>query len=109
MTGHDDDELTEAEFCALVGCPIPKPAPVDLHPVYQIDARVKNHARSGGGNLTTQGVALCNSFTLILKEFYDFAETVKNKKSKAKLLKLIESKETVAGDLIAAFHSGIIK
>lgn len=75
--------------------------------IYRISARVKNLARGADASLTPVGEALCNTYTHVLKELYDFAETVKNKKTKAKLLEILRKNEVMPGNFIAAVKNGV--
>jgi hypothetical protein len=77
--------------------------------IYKIAARVKNLARGPGISLTPQGEMLANTYTHILKSFYDFAEKIEDKKIKQELIELIRSKEGMPGDLIAAAGVGVNK
>lgn len=75
--------------------------------IYKISARVKNLARTGGGNLTDVGDMLCNTYTHVIKAFYDFSENIPDKETKIKLTDLIRRHEDMPGNFIAATHSGV--
>jgi hypothetical protein len=71
--------------------------------IYKLSARVKNLARdNGSAALTPVGEALCNVYTHVLKEFYDFAETIQDKSTKIKLINLIRKNEGMPGNLISS-------
>jgi hypothetical protein len=42
--------------------------------IYAISARVENHVATSNMDLTPVGRVLCNSYPLVLKELYDFAD-----------------------------------
>lgn len=70
--------------------------------IYKIVARVKNHARSKSATLTPVGDALCNTYTHVIKSFYDFANSLTDKNDKIRLIELIRKNETMPGDFIMA-------
>lgn len=67
--------------------------------LYKIAARVKNLARDYDASLTPMGEKLCNGYILILKDLYDFAETLPEA-SKIKLIDLLRSKEDFPRSII---------
>jgi hypothetical protein len=67
--------------------------------LYAIDARVKNLARDWDASLTPMGVILCNHFTFVLKDLYDFSETLTNK-DKEKLQEILRSHEGMPRKII---------
>ena len=67
--------------------------------IYAIAARIKNLARDYDANLTPLGEQLCNLYTHVIKDFYEFAETLPEP-HKTKLMELIESKEGFCRDVI---------
>ncbi|CAK9253115.1 unnamed protein product [Sphagnum jensenii] len=76
--------------------------------IYKVSARIKNAARMAvKANLTPQGDMLANSFTHIVKAFYDFAETVSDKETKLRLIALTRKQEEVPANLIAALSAGM--
>lgn len=75
--------------------------------IYKISARVKNLARGGNASLTEQGEMLCNTYTHVVKAFYDFAEKIDDKNTKIQLIQLIRSHENMPGNLIAAAGAGV--
>lgn len=75
--------------------------------IYKIKARVSNLARGGNASLTPQGEMLCNTYTHVMKAFYDFADKVADKNVKISLLKLIRLQEGMPGTLIAAAGVGV--
>lgn len=70
--------------------------------IYKIKARVANLARADGGALTPVGDMLCNLFVHVLKELYDFADTIHDEKMKIKLISLIQKHENMPSKLINA-------
>ena len=71
--------------------------------IYKIAARVKNLARiDGSASLTPAGEALCNTYVHVLKSFYDFADSLKDKDVKDKLYDLIRNNENMPRNLISA-------
>ncbi len=76
--------------------------------IYKLSARIKNLARSGAGaNLTPAGDVLCNSYTHVMKSFYNFAETIQDKDLKIKLHDLVRANEGVPAQIIAALGAGV--
>ena len=70
--------------------------------LYKIAARVKILAVSHfNANLTPIGVCLCNTYVHVLKEFYDFADTIADPTIKKNLQKLIKSKEDMPANFIS--------
>jgi uncharacterized protein (UPF0305 family) len=119
------ESMSEEELAAYFKEPLPKKAkkeavkPIDKmsleeiqdweskqdnsNDIYKISARVKNLARSDGqAALTPVGDALCNIYTHVLKSFYDFADTIQDKETKIRLIKLIQSQEGMPGNVISA-------
>lgn len=77
--------------------------------IYKISARVKNLARGPGMSLTPQGDMLCNSYTHVMKAFYDFAEKIEDKAIKISLIDFIRTQEGMPGGLISAAGVGVTK
>lgn len=76
--------------------------------VYKIKARVQNLAVGiSGGNLTPVGEMMANTFVHVLKDLYDFAETIPDKSLKITLIEKIRKHESAPGNLIAAANSGV--
>lgn len=76
--------------------------------IYQIASRIKNSATmAAGGNLTPVGVMLCNTYTHTIKEFYDFADTIKDKTDKNRLRQFILKQEGMAATFIGAAMSNV--
>ena len=76
--------------------------------IYRVSARIKNLARDAiKANLTAQGDMVVNSFTHVVKAFYDFAETVADKETKIKLIELARKQEEAPANLLAALGSGV--
>lgn len=74
--------------------------------IYKISARVKNLARGTNVKLTPVGDALCNTYTHVLKSFYDFANTL-DSQTKNRFVNLIRSHEKMPGDVIASANTGV--
>lgn len=72
----------------------------DSTDIYRIAARVKNHARGGGGSLTPVGESLCNLFVHVLKDIYDFAEKLDDTK-KEELKALLRNNEAFPSKVIS--------
>jgi hypothetical protein len=66
--------------------------------IYKIKARVVNAV---GANLTPVGEILCNSYTHVMKAFYNFAESL-NDIDKERLKELIRSQEGMPANVISA-------
>lgn len=76
--------------------------------IYKIKARVQNLAVGiSGGNLTPVGTMMVNSFVHVVKDLYEFAETVQDKSLRIELIERIKRHETMPGTLIAAASSGV--
>jgi len=75
--------------------------------LYKIKARVANLAREGNMILTPQGEMLANTYTHVLKAFYDFADKLEDKNIKIQLTNLIRSHEGMPRNLIAAAGAGV--
>lgn len=75
--------------------------------IYKVSARIKNLARTGGANLTPTGEILCNTYTHVVKGFYDFAESIEDADTKIKLIELIKKSEAMPGTLMAAVNAGV--
>lgn len=73
------------------------------HDIYQISARIKNAAAVNDHAFSAQGVALCNMFTHVVKELYDFADTIEDKEVASKLRRVIERQETFPARLLDLF------
>jgi len=128
MSTNPDDEMTSEEVAKLMG---EKPkkrkrkkekdlfdmtkeeleawekSQDNSNDIYRVSARVKNLAReSAGANLTPVGEALCNTYTHVLLSLYAFAETLKNKKTKMKLIELIRKHEEMPAQVISYGSKG---
>lgn len=76
--------------------------------IYKVNARIKNLAREAvKANLTAQGDMVINSFTHVLKAFYDFAETVQDKETRTKLIALTRLQEGAPALLLTALGVGV--
>lgn len=75
--------------------------------IYKIKARVQNSAVAVSGNLTPVGEMMVNSFVHVLKDLYDYAETLNDKESKIKLVERVRKHEGMPGNLIAATKSQV--
>lgn len=123
-------EMSEAEIAALFNAqPAPKPkkkkqkklskmsleeieawekAQDNSNDIYKVSARIKNLARmSVKANLTTQGDMVCNTFTHMIKNLYDFAETIQDKETKIRLMELVKKQEEMPANLISALFAGV--
>ena len=76
--------------------------------IYKVKARVGNLAVSiSGGNLTPVGTMMVNSFVHVVKDLYDFADTLTDNEIKSKLYDRIRKHESMPGTLIAAASAGV--
>lgn len=76
--------------------------------LYKIKGRVQNLAVGiSGGNLTAVGEMMVNSFVHVVKDLYDFADTLQDKETRAKLYERIKKHESMPGTLIAAAAGGV--
>ena len=71
--------------------------------IYAISARIKNAAAVNDHAFSLQGVALCNMFTHVVKELYDFADTIEDKEISSKLYRVIQRQETFPARLLDLF------
>jgi hypothetical protein len=67
--------------------------------LYAIDARVKNLARDWDAHLTPMGTILCNHFTFVLKDLYDFSDTL-SEPYKHRLKEILEKHEGMPRKII---------
>jgi hypothetical protein len=72
----------------------------DLH---TIAARVKNLARDWDAQLTPAGESLCNAYVWVLKDIYDFADTLEESK-KSVLKELLRKHENMPRKVIEQFR-----
>lgn len=71
--------------------------------IYKIKSRVQNLAVGiSGGNLTPVGEMMVNSFVHVIKDLYDFADTVQDKGLRDSLRQKIRKHEDMPGNLISA-------
>ena len=76
--------------------------------IYKVKARVANLAVSiSGGNLTPVGTMMVNSFVHVVKDLYDFADTLTDKELGIRLSERIRRHESMPGNLISAASSGV--
>lgn len=75
--------------------------------IYKVSARIKNLARGTDASLTGVGDMLCNTFTHVAKNLYDFADTISDKETKLKLIELIRQNENMPAQFIAAIKNGV--
>lgn len=105
----DEEEMSESEIAAMFGEKISKrkrKVPVEKHDIYAISARVGNATVSAlGRNLAPEDRMVCNTFSIMLKDFYSFAEKMRKSKNREALLTLIAKQEPLAADLLAALHA----
>jgi len=70
--------------------------------LYKIKARVQNSAVASSGNLTPVGEMMVNSFVHVLKDLYDYADSLSDKSEKITLIERVRKHENMPGQLIAA-------
>ncbi len=75
--------------------------------IYKVKARVANLARGSGGSLTAVGEMMVNSFVHVVKDLYDFAETIPDKSLKIAIIERVRKHEGMPGNLIAATSSNV--
>ena len=73
------------------------------HDIYQISARIKNHAAANDHAFTDQGRALCNMYTHVIKALYDFSDTLEDKVAASRLNDVIRKQETFPANLLDLF------
>lgn len=100
----DDEQYTPEELATLFGEPVPvevvEPFPEET--IFAIAARVKNQATLAvGENLTPVGVALCNSYTHVLKSLYGFSHSLPEE-DRLRLNSLLRSHEGMPSTFIVA-------
>jgi hypothetical protein len=71
--------------------------------IYQISARIKNAAAASDHAFSPQGIALCNMFTHVIKELYDFSATIEDKEIAANLDRIIKRQENFPARLLDLF------
>jgi hypothetical protein len=123
---HDIPMSTE-ELAKYFNEPLPKPPAKELeiekmsleeiedwenqqensNDIYKVKARIANLARGMHASLTPQGEQLVNLYTHVLKSFYDFSDSLDDKRVKFALNELIRSQEGMPGNLISAAHAGV--
>jgi len=88
---------TDEKPCNFAGCPDDlreqeeekEPLRIDL---LSINSRVKNIASDWDAHLTPMGTALCNAYSIVLKDLYDFADNLPET-HRQELIDLLQSKE----------------
>lgn len=76
--------------------------------IYKVKARVANLAvGSAGAALTPVGVMMVNTFVHVVKDLYDFAETIQDDQMRVNLIHRIRKHEGMPGVLIAAATAGV--
>lgn len=75
--------------------------------IYKVKARVANLARNGGASLTPVGEMMVNTFVHVVKDLYDFAETIQDKSVRIPLIERIRKHENMPSNLIAATSAGV--
>lgn len=76
--------------------------------IYKIKGRIQNLAVSiSGGNLTPVGEMMVNSFVHVVKDLYDFADTLTDNEIRNKLIEKVKKHESMPGTLIAAASAGV--
>lgn len=71
--------------------------------IYQISARIKNAVAFADHALSPQGNALCNMFSHVIKELYDFSETIVDEEIASKLNQIIKKQEEFPAKLLDLF------
>lgn len=77
--------------------------------IYKIKARVANLARGGGGVLTPVGEMLCNSFVHVLKDMYDFFDTIQDQDLRIRCIERLRKHEGMPASLVNAAGAGVKK
>lgn len=67
--------------------------------IYKIKARIQNQVTN---NLTPVGEMLVNSYTHVMKAFYDFAPKIKDEMLREEFKRLIREQEVMPGNFIGA-------
>lgn len=76
--------------------------------IYKVKGRIQNLAVGiSGGNLTAVGEMMVNSFVHVVKDLYDFADTVQDREVRIKLIERIKKHESMPGTLISAASAGV--
>lgn len=76
--------------------------------IWKVKSRVQNLASGiSGGNLTAVGTMMVNSFVHVVKDLYDFAETIPDKSLRIALIERVRKHESMPGTLIAAASAGV--
>lgn len=75
--------------------------------IYKVKARIVNLARGSGASLTPVGEMMCNTFVHVVKDLYDFAETIPDKSLRITLIERIRKHESMPGTLINAAGAGV--
>lgn len=75
--------------------------------IYKVKARVSNLAAATGGSLTAVGEMMVNSFVHVVKDLYDFADTIQDKSLRIQLIERVKKHEGMPGALIDATKSGV--
>lgn len=75
--------------------------------IYKVKARVANLARGAGASLTPVGEMMVNSFVHVVKDLYDFAETIPDKSLRIAIIERIRKHEGMPGNLIAATSANV--
>ena len=75
--------------------------------IYKVKARVANLARANGASLTPVGEMMVNTFVHVVKDLYDFADTIPDMQIRIKLIERIRKHEGMPGNLINAAGAGV--
>lgn len=76
--------------------------------IYKVKARIQNLAVGiSGGNLTPVGEMMVNSFVHVVKDLYEFADTIPDKSIKIALTERVRKHESMPGTLISAASAGV--
>lgn len=75
--------------------------------LYKIKARIQNLVATAGGSLTSAGEMVVNSFVHVVKDLYEFANTVSDKELKIELIERIRKHENMPATLMSALNGGV--
>lgn len=75
--------------------------------IYKVKARVANLARGANASLTNTGEMMVNLFVHVVKDLYDFAETIPDPSLRIAAIERIRKHEGMPGQLIAATGAGV--
>lgn len=100
------DEMTDEEVASLFGEPVPQLPVFNPNGIYQIAGRIKNHVVFAGFTITPNSEMICNTYSHMLYDFYQFALSLPEKE-RNELEALIRKQEDAAAGLISAAHRNV--